>query len=515
MKKIFLFSILVLAFAATAYSQDVKLDFRASGFIDMRTVLFRNINLSNQVTGRPGFFDVVSANQKPNGGEFNRVASYIESRGRLKFDAVMGKELSGTFFFEFDSQTWGDQPSSGAGQRSGRNVIGFWSGDRSGLEIKNMYFDVAVPYIPVPITVRAGLQPFGIRPGVFMYVDGTGVTVAAKVDPVNIIGWWAKAFEGRIAASDDIDLWALHVNAKIDKITIGGYGLYQNARSYPMDATSASSQEVYGLASDSLKSQMYWLGAYMDGRVGPVDINADFFYDWGDVKHKGPYADPTINEKVKYSGWMGKIKVDYPWEAFNFGTVWAYGEGADLRRTDKFGLPGNKVADPAYAALGATSDRNTASAVPIESEAQAGDSEVLFGSVVNGGFSGFLYGGDGNKMFRGPMSGIWLGKLYGSYKVTPAVKLTLQGLYIGDTSKHGDTLGNSRNVTGETLRNNGTIGWELDIIGEWQVYKNLSFKASFGYLWAKDALKFWNPVTGTNEKPDNPYVLFTNLNYSF
>ena len=41
MKKLFLFTVLVLAFAATAYSQDAKLDFRASGFIDARSELWR------------------------------------------------------------------------------------------------------------------------------------------------------------------------------------------------------------------------------------------------------------------------------------------------------------------------------------------------------------------------------------------------------------------------------------------------------------------------------------------
>ena len=522
MKKIFLLSMLVLAFAATAYSQDVKLDFRASGFIDMRTGMYRNINWENQITGaRSGFFDVLGPESKPgtgphgsNGGEWNKTASWIENRARLKFDAVMGKELSGTFFFEFDSRTWGDFPTSGATQPEGRNQIGFWSADRAGLEVKNIYFDVAVPYIPIPVTVRVGLQPIAIRTGVFMYVDGEGITAAAKLDPVTIIGIYSKVFEGRIAASDDIDIWALHVNAKLDKVTVGGYALYQNARSYPMNATSATSQTVYGISDDSMKSQMWWLGAYMDGRVGPVDVNFDFSYDTGDVQKKFE-TDPTIPDKVKYNGWMAKLKIDFPWEAFNFGTVWSYGSGADARRTDKFGLPNNKVADPASAAAGVYSDKMGSYAVPIESEAQAGDSEVLYGSVVNGGFTGVLYGGDGYKMFRGPLGGQWFGKLYASYKATPDIKLTLQGLYIGDTTKNGDTIGTSRNITGETLKNNSTIGWEMDIIGEWQIYKNLNFKASFGYLWGGDAIKFWNPATGTNEKPKDPWVFFTNLNYSF
>jgi len=107
MKKLLLLAVLVLAFSATAYSQDVKLDFRASGFIDFRTEWWR-WNLSNQVSGRTGIIDVVGAQSKPNGGEWNKTAAYVESRLRLKFDAVMGKELSGTIFFEADTATYGD-----------------------------------------------------------------------------------------------------------------------------------------------------------------------------------------------------------------------------------------------------------------------------------------------------------------------------------------------------------------------------------------------------------------------
>ncbi len=82
--------------------------------------------------------------------------AFWESRARLKFDAIYGPELSGTFFFEFDSQPWGNA-SGGT-----RNSYGYWGGDRASLEIKNIYFDFGVPVIPIPITVRIGEQPFGI-----------------------------------------------------------------------------------------------------------------------------------------------------------------------------------------------------------------------------------------------------------------------------------------------------------------------------------------------------------------
>ena len=80
MKKLFLFTVLVLAFAAIAYGQDAKLDFRASGFIDMRTQLWQ-WNMSTQMAKSQGILNVIDPVTKPNGGQFNRTSSYVDSRG--------------------------------------------------------------------------------------------------------------------------------------------------------------------------------------------------------------------------------------------------------------------------------------------------------------------------------------------------------------------------------------------------------------------------------------------------
>jgi hypothetical protein len=505
MKKIFVLSLLILAFAATAYSQP-KLDFRASGFISVTTQMWQ-WNTTTNVQNSQGFVNVIPARLQPGGGEFNRTAAYVEQRGRLKFDAIMGKELSGTIFFEMDSRTWGDDPSSGAGQGSGRNQIGMWQGDRSGLEIKNLYFDIAVPYIPVPITVRPGLQPFGIRSPMFWYTDGEGITAAAKIDPLTIIGMWGKAIEGKIASSDDADFYGLHANMKVDTFTIGGYGVYFNARQYPL-AVSLNGT-TYGSSVNSMDAKMWWLGLYADGRLGPVMINVDAIYNDGDVKDRLHGF-----QKVEYRVYAGYLKVDYPWEAFNFGVVGVYGSGADSRKTGQFGIPGAPVSDPAYAAAGAVTRKVNSYAIPMGSETGMQESEVLFASYLSGGFNGWAYTQDGTRFNRGSVGGLWFAKLYGKYKVTPEFKVTLQGLYIGDTTKNGDTFGSSRDLAGG-LKDNSTIGWEIDLINEWQVYKNLTFNFGGGILFPGDGLKFWDPLFLKNEKPDNPWTFITKLTYTF
>ncbi len=82
---------------------------------------------------------------------------------------------------------------------------------------------------------------------------------------------------------------------------------------------------------------------YADGKLGPVNLNFDFVYDNGWVKKE------IAGAKVNYDGWASRLKVDYPWEAFNFGFVAAYGSGADSNKTSTTGLPGAAVANPGAA----------------------------------------------------------------------------------------------------------------------------------------------------------------------
>ena len=64
---------------------------------------------------------------------------------------------------------------------------------------------------------------------------------------------------------------------------------------------------------------MWWFGAYADGKAGPVNLNYDFVYDYGSVDERQSMIAGLHN--VNYRGWATRIKIDYPWEKFNFGGV--------------------------------------------------------------------------------------------------------------------------------------------------------------------------------------------------
>jgi hypothetical protein len=109
----------------------------------------------------------------------------------------------------------------------------------------------------------------------------------------------------------------------------------------------------------------------------------------------------------------------------------------------------------------------------------------------------------------------------------------MQGLYIGDTTSGGNTLGTAfrfpylptkpmRLAGVNMLRDDKRIGVELDLINEFQIYNNLRFFVGFGYLFGGDALDVghiafnqFNQSIGLNRSIANPWALRTRLQYTF
>ncbi len=500
MKKIVVLSLialLVLAFGTMAFAQAKKdeptMQFKASGWIDAQFNSFKN---ATPGSGAALIFNVVPSAYQFGGAAYDQNVSYWQSRARLKFDWIMGKESSATMLFELDSDRWGDIPGD-------RNTMGYWSADRAAVEVKNIFFDFALPaIIPVPVSFRVGLQPLSIRPNLLVYTDGMGIIGSVKVDPANIQLLYFKARENAAATTDqtadDVNVYGLHANAKIAAVTAGGYALYYNMNQYP-----------FGNLDNN--ADMWWFGVYADGKLGPINLNFDFIYDRGEVERRGNL--PATRD-VKYRGWATRFKVDYPWEKFNFGGVFHYASGADLKKTSAAGLPGQTVA---YGAAFGTSNKVGSYVVPPGSEAGAiyGESVVMYSFWGNRGTTGIANSNNYTQVSRGPIGGTWMAKGYASFKATPWYKVTFQGLYIGDTTSNGNTFGTAVKTGTSLLRDDSTIGWEVDLINEIQIYKNLKFVLAGGYLWAGDALDYRRGTSNLNDSPKNPWNITGNLTYSF
>jgi hypothetical protein len=142
-----------------------------------------------------------------------------------------------------------------------------------------------------------------------------------------------------------------------------------------------------------------------------------------------------------------------------------------------------------------------------------------FNAAADGG-TGIANTGNYSQMHRGGFGGTWFAKAYGSVKLVPWFKVTLQGLYIGDTTTHGNTFGTAvKNPTAAAgalrLRDDKTLGWEFDMIHEIDIYKNLKGFIGIGYLFAGDALDVYNSARKVNFTPNNPWNITTRLLYTF
>ena len=504
-----LMSFLILAFGATVYGQEKApaIEFKASGWMDAIAEYKLNVpqpgagtsasggtSTNNVVYGPPPAYYRPTLNGATDQA-FDKEQAYMYSRGRLKFDFLMGKEASGTFQFEFDSTRWGERAPSGAQ----RNYSGHWGvADRSSLELKHMYFNFGVPWIPVPTTIVAGIQPIGIRPSIFMSTDGPAITAAFKVDPATIKLIYAKALEGRDWAADDDNVYGIEANAKVQTFTVGGYWVYFDWNTYPAAGEGAAGWPLY-------RSDVWWAGLYLDGKLGPVNLNFDFCYDDGKIEGRGVNA---AAKDVDISGWGAILNIGFPWEKFLFGFSTIYGTGADQKKTAATPLPG--AATP----WGTTTTKVKAFLVPGGTEGSNSHAMVIDGAGLNRGNSGFEPAADYHS--RGGQGGLWINKIYAGIQVSPEFNTRLEVMNIRDTTKNGNTIGNAQTTAGRP-RNDSDVGWEIDWFNTLKIYKNLSFQFGGGYLFAGDALDYAvvGAAAGTNKSPKNPYIFATNLTYSF
>jgi len=542
-----LFGLMIIAISGMAHAQ--KLDFQVSGYISTNSFLTRNTPNAVPFGGGDNFggiansiFDPFPRPYRPptpgaattQSGAWDRTASYMQQRAFLNLDMIMSKELSGRVSLEIDSLQWGGfagaSGNTGDARITDRNNAGFWTGDRASVEVKNAYLTAGLPYIgiPAPMTVNVGVIPIGVRPWVFQYTDGAGISGAIKADPITIAPFWGKAVEGKNFSADDADEYGLHVSAKVGTFTVGGYGVNFNMNTYPLGR--ATTTAIINTSLNSFTADFWWWGAYADGKLGPMNLQWDFVYDKGTVKTKdNNFARATFpsgaSSDVKYSGWVTRAKVNYPWEAFNFGASGMYATGADLRKTSGSGLPGTDVS--AFApGSGIRTSKVSSYVVPPGAENPGGNDDlIVFGHFITAEASPLNFG-DGPGLYpfqvnRGSYGGTWLAKLFAGYKATPWYKISLEGLYIGDTAKHGNTFGDAVKSGTSIRRDDNTIGWELNLINEINIYKNLRWDIGLGYLWAGAALDQAvrnaanTALLGTNKSPDNPWGLFTKLRYTF
>jgi len=435
----------------------MAIDWSATGFTVVGFHITRNNEASVGIPGEPikklaNYSDAayLATKQATIGEDWDDL---VKQRTRLKLTARASENLYGVLYFEMDSGKWGETCS-------GRNSMGKWGADQVAVEVKNVYMDFRIPGIETPVWARVGVQPFAIRPLVFLYADGAGITGRASFDvndgKLSLGAGWGKVREYDDSEDYDADIYYAQLDYKKKGLGFGLYGVLQF-----VDARGGTDDV-----------NLWWVGVYSDGKVGPFNYNFDFVYDGGKDDERD----------IDYSGWLVRAVVTYPYEKFNFGLGGLYVSGDDADDTDDY----------------------TEFIAPYWSEATGINADSAI--VVGGWGSDFAAMGDAGwhnpaVFYARDWLGIWGVRLFAEYKALDWLTLMGQVSYWGDTTEEGDSFGSGDD--------DDDIGWELAAGAHVQIYKNLKLRTAFGYLIAGDA------TDQDTESIDDPYVWVTTLTYTF
>lgn len=437
----------------------------------------------------------------------------------LGITATASENLKGYIRFFIDAFPW-----PWGTYRTGQNAMGYWTSEQVTVESEEAYIDFKIPALQTPTWVRAGVQYHVIRPVVFLNVPGPGINLRSicklQDGAVTVGGGWGKIreYDERFTYStlpyqlvlEDVTITSVKLDSQ------EGANLYYGFLDYTMKGNRFGAYvaatggkgwargtiegkegnqtiKISGLVK--AKGTIWWFGLYSDGKVGPLNYSFDAVLNTGREKVKAIADDWTDSWKTKYNGWMARAELVYPYDRYRFGLGGVYVSGQDYNKENKvtdFVNPfGSQVWGPAGDSLVVISGWN-AGPGPV------GDVGIFGGPLGSAQVSAL-------KLAEQGWPGIWGVRLFADYKVVDWLTLLAQVSYWGDTAKHGDTFEGPG-------KDESSIGFEVDLGAAVNIYKNLTLRSAFGYLFKGSALDM-KEVRG--KKIDDPYAFIVTLFYTF
>lgn len=458
--------------------------------------------------------------------------SLIWQRFFFNMAFVTDKDLKAVVGIEIDDGfgVFGGEPSAGrvAGGMGG-SVGQFRTDDNTSVEIKNAYMEFKIP--ATPVTAKLGPQTYFIGPyGNFLYVDAAGLTFTTDMaKPFLLSAFTYKIREGAIAGADDTDVYGAWLRGTTSGINIQAYGLFQSQNSptdgdaivrdgRPVTVSAAGGSRISGpsaflervmaardtnafLAPDNpgnaqvrflRKADFIWLGASGETKFGPWSFFGNVIWSRADLD----LFTNALQTSFKTDGFFLDGIVGY-----QLGNIKIEAEGVWTSPLDLSKKEPNVFFSP-YTEAGAYNGRGI---VFLESA-------LISWAVARTDYASSAPVGDGQINWVG----LWLARLAATMQATPKLSATMNFVWIGDNTKNGDLVGDFGNDAASFARNGDdkTIGQEVDIWGEYQIYKNLRLKAGFGYLFAGKALDGFNAL-GQRVAADDAWAAVSRLNYTF
>jgi hypothetical protein len=423
----------------------------------------------------------------------------------LTITARQSEDLYGVLGFNMNSSRWGEY-----GVELDGSAAGSWyrthndDGGTLSVLVNEMFIDFRIPP-KLPIWMRIGSQPFVIRPWLVVNTVGPGLTLRTMIDPIklSITGGWAKKWEGYDWDTDDVDAFFGDIAMPIGPVRVGGFVWYED-HSVWLGTASFFPNALYPDSGQRDSAELYWFGFYADGKIGPVGLQFDFVYQGGDIDYDADWSPALVDQDI--DAWVVRGVLDIsPMPRLLVGVGGLYASGMDLDDPDDI---------EEYMSVNGPEGFGRQQGLPALQD---------FILLTDGCMGIVPFRGPGVSFVGGPVSigGLWYVRGFAQYMATDWLRLVANFGWIGDTRDGGNKFANP--ATGGPqdpagsglLRDDDDVGFEMDFGLNIALYKNLQWGLGFGYMFAGDALDQWNPTTGTNDNPADPWAVTSAILYTF
>lgn len=471
--------VLVLALCASAFAVDVKFggSYYAAGMYLDKTTLLKG---GTPYIPSPG----ASLPPVPVSTENLSTAFYYQ-RLRVNMDFVVSPGLKFVTRFDAMKRAWG----------AARSVPGTATDDVSSgtrAENENIAFDWAY----VDYTSPVGLFMVGIQDD-----GGWGTIFSDTSRPQGIVTYAieAKGFVGALQIIKMLDGSKMAIN----NAQYGDFDMdkYQLVAMYEWKTGKAGLLGVYYRAANfrdmGMLAKVFVLQPFVVTNVGPVKVQAEVDYAWGNLKNDNPGG-----IEFRVDNLIGWIDAGVDVKQYYFGGTFAYVAGNDWKNCD---MTKGGVIKGGFL-TGGMDWNPTLILFNNERQYWAGD---IGGHDMTGTFTN-----DVSKTFGLNDTGMyntWFFQARAGVRPTDKLDINASVSYaLADSKTLGSMLGPFIGMTATDAVSN-EYGWEIDITGTYQITNNLSYMLGGGYLFTGNYFKGSDP----NNQLRDDFLILNKLTLTF
>jgi len=408
--------------------------------------------------------------------------SWGEIKYRLWVDAATNDDkVKAVYGIELGALHFGDSNDSS----------GDFSGDGVNIETRMAYTDFQLPWVENKARLKIGLQPMDVS--YYLWKEtAMGVNFESERDSFDYQLAWLRGYEHQrdnADGGDDVDAFLGRLNLKpAEGFKVGVFGLYttSNAPGSSPETPGQITAESYQIKRFAHLVDLDLWNFGIDGsynapmRDGKFFINWDLIYQTGDIDNVsflGSDGIPTDNASVDVSAYFAHVDVGFGAGDWKFTYTFWYASGDD------------NSGDADFEGF-------------VSYDVDSFDGVVLFEALTDDNyFTERHYLLD---------KGFIMNKIALDYQATPKLKVGAAALYMMTAEDIEYTAAQGQQVAEDE------VGIEIDVFSSYKLFDNMTFNVAAGYLFAGDAMDYWEADDIQNGSSDEDILkINASVRYKF